>query len=64
MITEILTLSRLGHAREVFNEKVIFFTLAALYVTRIGNTLTIRVFTIITRLTLKWLYKSIYMLDL
>ena len=61
MRTETLTLIHIGRAR-IFHDKVIFFTWAAPQVTRMGDVLRKRVLTIITYLTLKLLYKSIYMI--
>ena len=58
---ETLALSHIGGAHEFVYEKVIIFTWAAPYVTIIGEALRRRFITILTCLTLKWLYKSLYM---
>ena len=60
MSTETLALSHIGHAHEVFHGEVIFFTWDAPQISRIGYVLRRRVLTILTCLTLKYLYKYIY----
>ena len=59
MSTKKFTLNCLGHTREVFHEKFISFTTGFALII-IGYTLRKRVLTILTFLTLKWLYKCIY----
>ena len=55
MRTETLMSSHHGLAREVFHDEVILFTWDVTQVTSIGDALRIRVLTILTCLTLRWL---------